>query len=444
MNKVSIIGLGKLGSPLAACLSEKGFSTIGLDLDARKVEAINEGHSPIYEPGLEEMIQKNKSRLRATLNYEDAVINSEVTFIVVPTPSDENGGFSLRYVLEAMKEIGQVIAKKSSYHLVILTSTVMPGATAREVKPFLERESGKVCGEDFGLCYSPEFVALGSVIRDFLNPDLLLIGESDSKAGALLEDLYKKVCENRPHVARMNFINAEITKLAVNAFVTTKITYANMLARLCESLPGADVDQVTLALGHDTRIGSKYLKGALGYGGPCFPRDNVAFSFLARQHGIVATLAEATHRANRLHIPHLVKLLRSKLPLGGTIGILGLAYKPNTDVVEESQGLLFAQMLLKEKIQFVAYDPVSMANAKKVLGEDAQFAKSLEECIKVSDVLVITTPWEVFKHLPLEALSRRGRKRVLVDCWRFLEASKYHDVVEYIPLGIGLNSSILC
>ena len=175
----------------------------------------------------------------------------------------------------------------------------MPGSTGGTLLPALEEHSGKKCGTDFGLCYNPEFIALGSVIRDMLNPDMILIGESDARSGEILEELYQGVCESNPRIQRMNFVNAELTKLSVNTFVTTKISYANMLAQVCETLPGADVDVVTSAIGCDTRIGQKYLKGALGYGGPCFPRDNVAFSALARANGAPALLAEATDQLNR-------------------------------------------------------------------------------------------------------------------------------------------------
>ena len=266
--RACVIGLGKLGAPLAACLAAKGLTVIGVDNDPLKVDAINRHQRPVQEPGLGELLAKTHERLSATDDIEAAVRDTNITFIVVSTPSEPNGGFSLRYVDPACEAIGRALARKTEYHVVVLTSTVMPGTTGGHVRELLERVSGKRVGQNFGLCYSPEFIALGSVIRDFLNPDMLLIGESDARAGDFLKSLYADVCENKPAVARMSFVNAEITKLAVNTYVTTKISYANMLARICERLPGANVDVVTTALGNDTRIGAKYLKGALSYGGP--------------------------------------------------------------------------------------------------------------------------------------------------------------------------------
>lgn len=437
IQRVSVIGLGKLGVPLAACLASKGFQVIGVDVDNDRLESINKGIPPVFEPGLKELMKSCRGQLSATGDYEDAIKNSEATFILVPTPSDEQGAFSLRYVIPACEHLGAALRNKSAFHLVVLTSTVLPGATEKEIRPVLEQHSNKRCGEEFGLCYSPEFVALGSVVRDLVNPDFVLIGESDVRSGDMLASLYGNLCENNPSIARMNFVNAEVTKLSVNTFVTTKITFANMLARICERLPGANVDVVTSALGLDSRIGRKYLKGALGYGGPCFPRDNLALAFLGRLVGAVATLAEATDAANRQEARRLTELVKSKLPPDGVVGILGLVYKPNTDVVEESQGLLLAQLLLAEGIPVRVYDPAGMENAQKILDRSVVFAGSAEECLQAADVVVIATPWEEFKRLPLGSLSRQSARRVLVDCWRLLDGDTYSSVVEYVPLGIG-------
>jgi UDPglucose 6-dehydrogenase len=441
VQSVSIVGLGKLGAPTAACYAHKGFHVVGVDVNTETVRRINEGYAPVFEPGLEEMIRTNKARLSATKEYGQAVLSSQITFVLVPTPSNEHHGFSLRYVLEASKEIGKVLRVKKDYHLVVVTSTVLPGATDNEIRPMLEAQSGKYCGSDFGLCYNPEFVALGTVIRDFLNPDFILIGESDAKAGELLTSCYQMLCDNRPSIVRMSAINAEITKLAVNTFVTTKITFANMLARICEKLPGADVDVVTSALGQDSRIGRKYLRGAIGYGGPCFPRDNLALSFLAQQVGARATLAEATDRANRLQVDYLAGLVKSKLIPGGIIGVLGLTYKPQTDVVEESQGLLLSRFLAADNLSVVVYDPAGMENARRVLGASVKFARSLEDCAEKSDLIVVTTPWEEFRSIPHQLLAPANRPRVVIDCWRLFHAEQFRGAVEYITLGIGRDTS---
>jgi UDPglucose 6-dehydrogenase len=432
---ISVVGLGKLGAPLAACIASKGYSVTGVDVNPATIAKVNEGKAPVFEPGLSELMEENSARLEATDSYEYAIKKTQVTFITVPTPSDEGGGFSLQYVKEAIIGIGKALRDKDSYHLVVLTSTVLPGATDTEITPLIESISGKECGEDFGLCYSPEFIALGSVIRDFLNPDFVLIGESDPLSGDLLEKLYEDICDKKPQAARMNFINAELTKLAVNTYVTTKITFANMLARICEQLPGSNVDVVTAALGLDTRIGRKYLKGAVGYGGPCFPRDNVALSCLGRKIGVSAVLAEATDKANRQQIPFLVELIKSKMNENDRIGVLGLSYKPNTDVVEESQGLLLAEALTNEGINVLAYDPAAMENARKILKGSVNFAGSVEECVAGANLLIVMTPWDEFRGLAGNVLNH-GSIRAVIDCWRLLDRELEIGEAEYVPLGI--------
>ncbi|MEM1553204.1 MAG: UDP-glucose/GDP-mannose dehydrogenase family protein [Thermofilaceae archaeon] len=433
---LSVIGLGKLGAPMAACLAAKGFEVIGVDVDPHKVDAVNRQEAPVYEPGLAELLRSHGERLRATTNLEAAVAQSDATFIVVPTPSEPDGSFSLRYIVQACDGIAKALRQKETWHLVVVTSTISPLSMDTVIKPYLEEHSGKRCGKEFGLCYSPEFIALGSVIHDFLNPDFILIGESDQKSGEVLATIYKQVCDNDPPVARMNFVNAELTKLAVNTFVTTKISFANMLARICERLPGADVDVVTQALGLDSRIGRKYLKGAVSYGGPCFPRDNLALIALARQIGAPADIAETTDRFNRWQVQWLADVVQRHLGDSGVVGILGLTYKPNTDVVDESVGILLAEELASRGISVVAYDPAGNGNAKRILGERVQFAETAQNCVAQADVVVIATPWSEFSSLPTEAWARHSRERIVIDCWRVLNNLKECEGVEYIPLGV--------
>jgi len=422
---------------MGAVFADRGCAVAGVDLDSAVVEAINEGRAPFEEPGLDELIRKNYHRLSATTDCEAAVEDAEITFVVVPTPSEDNGVFSLLHVLAAAESVGKALRRKSGFPLVVLSSTVMPGSTGGCVLPLLEQVSGKKCGRDFGLCYSPEFIALGSVIRDMLNPDLVLIGESDPRSGQLLADFYQRICANKPAVARMNFVNAELTKLSVNTFVTTKISYANMLAEICEKLPGADVDVITAALGLDSRIGGKYLKGAVGYGGPCFPRDNVAFISLARRCGVEPVLAEATDAVNRRQATRLAGLVRSLLPAGGAAGILGLSYKPSTNVIEHSPGILLAKQLAGAGVPVVVYDPIAMDNARAEIGEKVDFACSMQECASRASVLVITTPWEEFRRLAPEDLSSSLGRPAVIDCWRILPGESFEATADYVTVGLG-------
>jgi UDPglucose 6-dehydrogenase len=435
--KVCVIGLGRLGAPMAAVFAEKGHQVIGVDVDARAVEALNAGCAPVQEPRLQEFITRNRTRLSATLDTESAVAGADMTFIIVPTPSNADGAFSLRYVMEAAEPIGRALARKTAFHLVVLSSTVMPGSTGGHLLQALERASGKTCGRDFGLCYGPEFIALGNVIQDMLNPDLVLIGESDARSGEMLASFYERVCDRHAGVRRMNFVNAELTKLSVNTFVTTKISYANMLAEICEKLEGADADVVTDALGVDSRIGKKYLKGALGYGGPCFPRDNQAFAALGRREGVEATLAEATDAVNRRQTLRLTDLVLEHLPEGGRAGVLGLAYKPDTPVVEQSPGLLLVRELISRGVPVVVYDPEAMSAARPLLTGGVEYAESMQACARSADVLVIATPWAEFCGLQPRHLNARGGPVTLIDCWRLLPREQFASEAHYVTLGTG-------
>jgi UDPglucose 6-dehydrogenase len=375
--------------------------------------------------------------LRATTDVA-AAAECDVTMLIVPTPSDERGAFTNRYALAALEEVGRGLATRDEYHVVVVASTVMPGSCEAELAPALERASGRRIGDNLGHVYSPEFIALGNVIRDMLEPDMVLIGESDPRAGDVQEHLYRGVCENDPPFRRMSLVNAELTKIAVNTYVTMKISYANALADMCERLPGADVEVVTDALGLDTRIGRKYLRGAIAYGGPCFPRDNKAFAVLARDLGAEPLLAEATDAVNVAQTDRLARAVQSRLKNGDTVGILGLAYKPDTGLIEESPGVALARALGAAGYGVHIYDPLALAAAARELEGIAQPAASTAELLERSDVVVIATPWPEFANLPLDALRRNGRRTVVIDCWRLLSDEAYAGTIDIVRLGQAL------
>jgi UDPglucose 6-dehydrogenase len=270
---------------------------------------------------------------------------------------------------------------------------------------------------------------------------MVLIGESDARSGDILEQLYAGVCKNDPPFRRMSLVNAELTKIAVNTYVTMKISYANTLADMCERLPGADVDAVTDALGLDTRIGRKYLRGAIAYGGPCFPRDNKAFAVLARDLGAEPLLAEATDSVNVAQTDRLARIVQSRLKAGNAVGILGLAYKPDTGVIEESSGIALARLLGQAGYEVNIYDPVAMDAALDALGGAAQGSASVGELLERSDVVVITTPWPEFAELPIESLEREGRRAVVIDCWGLLSEEIYGEATDIVRLGRALEES---
>jgi UDPglucose 6-dehydrogenase len=437
--RIAVVGLGKLGAPLAAVLASKGNEVLGIDVNPEAVRLLNEGLAPVDEPGLQALVSASRDRLSATTDL-GAAAEADVSILLVPTPSDDRGAFSNEHVLAAVEKIGRSLGARDDYHVLVVASTVMPGSCDAVIRPALESASGRRVGETLGLCYSPEFIALGNVIRDMLEPDMVLIGESDSRAGDVLERLHGGVCENDPPFRRMSLVNAELTKIAVNTYVTMKISYANALADMCERLPGADVEAVTDALGLDTRIGGKYLRGAIAYGGPCFPRDNKAFGVLARDLGAEPLLAEATDAVNVAQTDRLARVVQSRLEAGNSVGILGLAYKPDTGVVDESPGVALARLLGNAGYEVRVYDPVALEAGLQALGGLAQGSSSVAELLAQSDVTVIATPWPEFAELPVEALEP-GRRAVVIDCWRLLPDGSYDGAVEIVRLGRALETT---
>jgi UDPglucose 6-dehydrogenase len=434
--RYSVVGLGKLGASMAAAIASRGFDVVGVDVAPQAVAAINAGQAPVEETGLDALVAANTSRLRATMDVTDAVRSSDVTFVVVPTPSDERGAFSLRYATAAFEAIGRALAEKTEYHLVVMSSTVLPGATRHGLLPLLEQYSGRVAGRDFGLCYSPEFIALGSVIRDFLNPDFALVGEFDDRSGALLERCYAEFMQNDPPCRRMSLENAELTKISVNTYVTTKITFANMLADLCARIPGGDVDVVTHALGSDLRIGSRYLTGALGYGGPCFPRDNLALGFLARALGADAGLAETTDRMNRALADKLADRYANLVAPGTPVSVLGLSYKPASHVLEESQGLALARVLADRGARVRAFDPLAARSAAPHLEPQVMIVDSLREAVAGAEVVFVTNPDPAFTSLTAEMLQPARGPVTVVDFWRKHRGALDGAAnVRYVPFG---------
>lgn len=436
MDKLSVIGLGKLGACTAACFAAKGFEVTGIDINKEFVGSINAGRAPLVEPNLQEYIEKARGKLRATQDYQEAIDNSDVTFLIVPTPSCEDGLFSNDYMGAALTSLAQSLRKSGKKdHMFVVTSTVNPKACQDVLIPLIERESGRKLNEGFTVCYNPEFIALGSVIHDFLHPDMVLIGESCSRAGQQLETIYQQVCDSNPYVARMSLVSSEITKISLNSYVTLKISYANTLANICEHIPGADVDDITRALGADKRIGPYYLKGGLAFGGPCFPRDNRAFAAFTHLVDYDAKLAKATDEVNQLQVDRMANRVSHLVNTTGEnkVAVLGLSYKPNTPVIEESPSIKIIECLLeKENVEVIAYDRLATENARAHFGDRVEFAPSIKECLEWASVCIVTTLDEDFKNI--KASDIPNNNMTIIDCWRIMDPTQFENI-NYIAVG---------
>jgi len=437
MKGISVIGLGKLGLCMAACFASKGYKVIGVDIDEIKIDRVNKGECPINETDLSKLVKKYKKNIHATYDYKFAIENTHATFIVVATPSNEDGSFSNAQLETACIEIAEALKNKKGFHVISITSTTSPGSLDNLIKPIFESITKKKCGKDFGLAYNPEFIALGSVVHDFQNPDFILIGESDKKTGDILSQIYKKTCDNNPSLARMNFINAEIAKISLNCYVTMKISFANMLAEICEKEPGAKVDDITQAIGIDTRIGFKYLKGGLGFGGPCFPRDNRAFVAFAKTINSQAELPKAVDLVNKHQIERILKLIKKNVKKGAKVSILGLSYKPNTEIVEDSQAVDIASAIKESGADVFVYDPMANFTTKRIYGKRFKYSNNVKDCLKNAQACLVMTSWKEFRNIkPSEFEKFMKSKATLIDCWRLYDKDKFKRI-NYIGLGLS-------
>ena len=434
--RVVVAGLGKLGLPMAAVFAESGHEVVGVDPVQPVVDALNDGRVLIDEPGLPGMIAANRERISATTDYADAIPGAEMTFIIVPTPSGDDGAFINDYVVTALEQIGAVLRDNPQPHLVAVTSTVMPGATAAVLAPAFEQALGRPLGDGVSLCYSPEFIALGSVIRDLQTPDFVLIGADDESEGQRLADFYLGIGGGRDvPVQVMNWVNAELAKISVNSFVTMKITYANMLAGICEGLPGGDVDVVTQAIGLDTRIGRRYLRGGPPFGGPCFPRDNRALGVAAEAVGAPWDLAAATDHMNDGLAERIADAVTQATSEGDTVAVLGLAYKDNTPVVEESAGAKVAAALAARGRTVVVHDPIADA-AHSPLLSGVEFTQVHDVQAAVGDVAAVVVVGDdpAYDYLPASQLPAGV---LIVDCWRRFSSASWPVGCAYTAMGLA-------
>lgn len=422
---LSIIGLGKLGLPLAV-LHAQHHQVVGIDVSEDTVKKLRNGESPIKEPGVQELLTRaiRNNSFCAYTDF-DMVATTDMSLIIVPTPSGADGAFSSEYVLDAVYEIAKAIRKSTGHrqHTVVVCSTLMPGECVNSILPVLRQNSGGRFGINMGLVYSPEFIALGSVIQDMRNPDAVVIGQSDPQSGRAYETLVHTLIANHPPIFRMSLTSAEITKISVNAYVTMKISFANALAEVCEKIPFADAGHVAEAIGADSRIGPKYLRPGIAFGGPCFPRDNRAFSLFGAQQGVNMSLAYATDTVNERQLDVMMDRIAT---IGRTrVGILGLSYKPGTPVTEEAFGTILAERLVKEGYEVVVYDP--LVTNHSVLPKSVIWKLTPVDTVADDMFTIVCTPDKAFNVFPGVFSDDGKRNGLVLDCWGMIPEGPWDD-----------------
>jgi UDPglucose 6-dehydrogenase len=408
---ICVIGTGYVGLVTGACLAEFGLNLICVDNDLQKIEGLKQGKPHFYEPGLEELVQKNmkEGRLRFSTSIREGVTSSLVIFIAVGTPSSEDGSADLGAVEEVATEIGRSM---DGYKVVVMKSTV-PVGTCRRLKKLIEEAQPHPI--PFDMVSNPEFQREGSAIDDFMRPDRVTIGAESEQAVAIMKDIYSALYLIETPFVITTLETAEMIKYASNAFLATKITFINEVANLCE-LVGADVHHVARAMGLDGRIGRKFLHPGPGFGGSCFPKDTRALSRLARDKGYTFQLVDSVIEVNERQRERMVAKIREKMGelRGKTIGVLGLSFKPNTNDIRESPSIAIIKKLLEEGAKVRAFDPAAMEEARKALPE-IEFGRDAYDVAQGVDALVLATEWNQFRRLDLGRLRSVMGKPIFID-----------------------------
>jgi UDPglucose 6-dehydrogenase len=439
---LSFFGLGYVGLTTAACFTSREFKVICFDTDKENIKLIKTGKVPFYEPDLEKILTKSldDNLLECTSDKSKAVLESDVTFITVGTPSKSDGSIDLTQVKEASKGIGEALHEKEEWHLVVVKSTVVPGTTENIVKQILEKYSKKHLGSGFGLCFNPEFLREGSAVHDTLTPDRIVIGECDEKSGKKLESIYQIFYgDSLPNLIRTTPVNAELIKYANNAFLAMKISFINMIANLSQKLPKADVEAIAQGIGLDKRIEPQFLRAGAGWGGSCFKKDLDAIKSYGEKLGVRLPLIEATLEINEerpFKVIELVRELLGDLP-SKKIGVLGLSFKPDTSDMREAVSIKVINRLLKEGAIVKAYDPAAIDNAKKIFHEKIVYTSSIQECLRDTECTIILTEWDEFKKLKPDAFVKFMKEPVIIDGRRIFNPKIFTDKSRFKAIGLG-------
>jgi len=442
MLNVAVVGAGYVGLVTGACLSELGHSVVCIDKDPDKIARLKAGEIPIYEPGLDALVAANVSRgqLSFALGFNDAPGHPfDVVFIAVGTPTEEaGGGASLAFVTAAVEEVARAIASrpfKPDQFTVIVTKSTVPVGTSRKLGAIIAHH---LPPERFAIASNPEFLREGNAIEDFMKPDRIVVGSSSERARQLLEELYLPLTrKGNPLVATSAVETAELIKYAANALLATKVTFINELSRLCEAT-GADVHELAVGVGLDDRIGPRFLTAGPGFGGSCFPKDLVALIKTANDYGSPVEIVETVIRANDRHKQLMVRKIRTALGgsvAGRKIGVLGLAFKANTDDMRNAPALTIVAQLLTEGAMVKAFDPAAAEQAKELLPE-LQLTESIEETAAGVDCVVILTEWNEFKAIAWNKLAPTMRRPLLIDLRNICEPKDIlRQGLEYVAIG---------
>jgi len=439
--KVAIVGSGYVGLVTGTCFAEVGIEVTCVDIDKKKIDNLNQGIIPIYEPGLEEMVHRNvkKGRLSFTTSLRDALVDCEVVFSAVGTPPDEDGSADLQYVISVARDCG----KYMNDYLLIVTKSTVPVGTAEKVRKALRDELDKRGVKvDFDVASNPEFLKEGAAVDDFLKPDRIVVGCDSPRAEELMKALYKPFTLNGHPVIFMDIVSAEMTKYAANSMLATKISFMNDIANLCE-IVGADINMVRKGIGSDSRIGNKFIYPGAGYGGSCFPKDVKALIHTGDDFKYSLRVLKAVEAVNddqkSVMFNKINKYFNGDLK-GKTVGLWGLSFKPQTDDMREAPSLVIIKKLLDAGAKVKAYDPVAMHETKRILGDKIEYAADQYDALIDADCLLMITEWPEFKFPNFNVMRKLLKTAVIFDGRNIYEVNEIKKK-NFDYFCIGINTS---
>ena len=434
---IAIVGTGYVGLVSGACFSEMGINVICVDIDEKKIQKLKDGVMPIYEPGLDELVERNvkAGRLQFTTDLTTCLDAVEVVFSAVGTPPDEDGSADLKYVLEVARTIGRNINK----HVVLVTKSTVPVGTAKKVRTAIQEELDKRgVNIEFDVASNPEFLKEGAAIKDFMAPDRVVVGVESERARKLMERLYRPFTLNGYPILMMDVPSAEMTKYAANAMLATRISFMNDIANLCERV-GANVDNVRKGMGTDSRIGSRFLYAGCGYGGSCFPKDVKALVHTGIENGYLMQVIEAVETVNEKQKSIVFDKLNAAFNgnlKGKTVAVWGLAFKPETDDMREAPALVVIEKLLEAGATVKAFDPVAMAECKRRIGDTVTYCKDMYEAVIDADAVALLTEWKQFR-MPSWAIIHKAMNNYIVVDGRNIYDSEELQELGFIYSRIG-------
>ena len=442
--RVGVVGVGYVGLSTAVCLATK-LPTVAVDNNQDRIKNLEKGKVPIHEKGLKALLKKGAASNRLSFSTDaDSLSGTDAIFIAVGTPSQDDGSIDLSQVKVTCQDLGKVIGQASNKPLILVKSTVIPGTTRNVAKPILEQASGKKCGEGFLLCSNPEFLREGSAIQDSLRPSRIVLGTLDRASLTAARLLYGRLYRtNMPRIVETTPEGAELVKYASNTFLASKVSFINLVARICELYPGTDINDVGKGMGLDPRIGSLFLQAGPGFGGSCLPKDVRAFGAYLRKLAIDSSVVEGVLEINEFQPKRVIALAEKQ---AGTlsekeVAVLGLAFKAETDDVRGSRSIPVVLGLLEKNARVRVYDPMAMEAAKAELGSRVTYSSSARECVRGADVAIAMTAWTEFKLIAPSDFARLMRAPVLVDARRIYDPAKYSQRLAYCALGRGVEGA---